>query len=160
VTVLVVQDTDKQPPRPGEELLRLVCGELDKQRTLTTELYVRGPAFVPIDVDIRIDVDPTRSISEAEDRARKVIQAYLNPLELRSDRVSKGWRFGQDLYPANLQSQLLSLPDEVGIRAVTSLRIVAGGRPHDSPTEEIKFARDALPYPGAITVRGRPQEET
>lgn len=151
VTVLIVQDTDRKPPRPGEDLLRIVCGELDRQRTLTTEVYVRGPSFVPIDVEIKIEVDPTRSISAAEDRARQVIEAYLSP---------KGWRFGAYLYPANLQSQLLALPEEIGIRAVTSLRITAGGRPHDDPIKPIEFARDALPYPATITVRGTPQEES
>jgi hypothetical protein len=181
VTVLIVQDTDRVPPSPTELLMRAVCDELDKQRTLTTEVYVRPPHFVRIDVEAKLKVDPTKSTSRAEEEARKQIRRYLSPVPLpkeTQDATAGGtaqngssnkqcvseerlWRFGQDLYPANLQSQLLSLPEEIGIRAVTSLRIHAGEQLHSPPmpTDPVQLPDDALPYPGTLDVLGVPDTE-
>jgi hypothetical protein len=177
VTVLIVQDTtQRRPPRPTEPLMRAVCDALDKQRTLTTEVYVRSPRFVRIDVEAKLTVDPTKSTSAAEDQARKQIERYLSPIQQPPDptldatpqdgtarkacvKEERLWRFGQDLYPANLQSQLLSLPEEVGIRAVPSLRIHFDGELHDSPTGPIELSEDSLPYPGTLDMRGSPDTE-
>ncbi|MBI4520323.1 MAG: putative baseplate assembly protein [Gemmatimonadetes bacterium] len=150
VTVLIVQDTDREPPTPTETLLRRVCDELDAQRTLTTEVYVRSPVFVKIDVEADLLVDPTKSMSNAENEARDQIRAYLS---------YRNWRFGQDLYPANLQSQLLSLPTDVGIWAVEGLRIHVDGQLHTSPTEPCKLGEDALPYAGRIDLSAAPYTE-
>ncbi|MBI4539746.1 MAG: putative baseplate assembly protein [Gemmatimonadetes bacterium] len=150
VTVLVVQDTDREPPTPTETLMRRVCSELDAQRTLSTEVYVRSPVFVKIDVEADLRVDPTRSLSRAEQSGREQIGRYLS---------YKSWRFGQDLYPANLQSQLLSLPEDVGIWAVERLRIHVAGRLHSSPTDPVRLAADALPYPGRIDLTATPYAE-
>jgi len=161
VTVLIVQDTtERNPPRPTEPLMRAVCKALDDQRTLTTEVYVRSPRFVRIDVDAELTVDPAKSTSGAEEQARQQIRRYLSPLQsVDSPKEERLWRFGQDLYPANLQSQLLSLPEEVGIRAVPSLRIQVDGELRQSATDPIELPDDALPYPGTLNFRGFPDAE-
>jgi hypothetical protein len=164
VTVLIVQDTTERiPPRPTETLMRAVCSALDAQRTLTTEVYVRSPEFIRIDVKAFLQVDPLRSMSGAEEAARQRIQRYLSPIPPEPGEGSRpadeGWRFGQDLYPANLQSQLLSLPDTVGIRAVTGLWISVNGNLHESPTDPILIAADALPYPGQLDLTAQPDPE-
>ncbi|MEX2283714.1 MAG: putative baseplate assembly protein [Gemmatimonadota bacterium] len=173
VTVYVVQDTaQRNPPTPTETLMRIVCDELNRKRTLTTEVYVRSAEFIRIDIEAELSIDPTRSMSHAEEEARKQIKKYLNPIgsadedgkqPVGSSRAEDGserlWRFGQDLYPANLQSQLLSLPDEVGVRAVPVLRIWRNGVLHLTPTESIRIPDNALPYLGEFGVRAKPYVE-
>lgn len=170
VTILVVQETERTPPRPTETLLRQVCSELDAQRTLATEVHVRSPRFRKVDVEARLLVDPTLSLSRAEEAGRARLQRFLSPLPAAEANgsenggrppaeVAGGWRFGQDLYPANLLSQLLSLPDDVGIRAVEGLRIHVDGRLHRSRTEPVALDADELVYPGRIDLTPEPYRE-
>jgi predicted phage baseplate assembly protein len=162
VTVFIVQDTtQRNPPSPTEALMRRVCEELNEARTLTTEVYVRSARFVKIDLAAELTVDPTRSMSRAEADARAQIERYLSPLELEAQdgRAHRPWRFGQDLYPANVQSQLLSLPEAAGVRAVPVLRMWVDGVLHTSPTDPIDIPTDALPYLGEFDVRAQPDPD-
>ncbi|HEX2203713.1 MAG TPA: putative baseplate assembly protein, partial [Longimicrobium sp.] len=139
VTVLVVQDSRETPPSTSEALLRRVCSALQEQRTLTTEVHVRAPTFVRIDVSADLRVDPELSFSEAQEAARKRL---LESLDYRK------WRFGQDLHPVNVQSRLLV--DEAGVRTVERLRITVDGRLHESASAPVRLAPDALVYAGRV----------
>ena len=62
VTVIVVPDSDADPPMPSDGLLRTVCAYLDARRLLTTELFVVAPRYVAVEIDAQIvvtdDADP------------------------------------------------------------------------------------------------------
>jgi predicted phage baseplate assembly protein len=148
VTVLVVQDSRETPPATSETLLRRVCMALDEQRTLTTEVHVRSPRFVKIDVRAELRVDPRRSMGEAQEAARKRLEAMLD---------YRRWRFGQDLHPVNVQSRLLS--DEDGVRTVERMRIHVDGRLHDSATEPLRLDPDVLVYAGQVELTALPYTE-
>jgi predicted phage baseplate assembly protein len=148
VTVLVVQDSRETPPATSETLLRRVCMALEEQRTLTTEVHVRSPRFVKIDVRGELRVDPRRSMGEAQEAARKRLEAMLD---------YRRWRFGQDLHPVNVQSRLLS--DEDGVRTVERMRIHVDGRLHDSATEPLRLDPDVLVYAGQVELTALPYTE-
>lgn len=148
VTVLVVQDSRETPPATSEALLRRVCSSLQEQRTLTTEVYVRSPRFVRVDVSAELRVDPQASMGAAQEGARRRLEALLD---------YRRWRFGQDLHPVNVQSRLLS--DEDGVRTVERLRIHVDGRLHESASAAVRIAPDALVYPGQIELAAFPYAE-
>jgi predicted phage baseplate assembly protein len=150
VTVLVLQETPRSPPAPSDDLLRLVARELNAQRTLTTEVHVRSPRFIRIDVEAELAVDPDRALGVAQEAARARLRAYLDP---------RKWRWGQDLYPANLQSQLLELYASAGVWAVPNLRILVDGSEHPSRTEPVRLADDELFLSGRIDVLANPYNE-
>lgn len=148
VTVLVVQDSRETPPAASEALLRRVCSALQEQRTLTTEVYVRSPQFVRVDVSAELRVDPQRSMGEAQEAARKRLEASLD---------YRQWRFGQDLHPVSVASRLLSEVD--GIRTVERLRIQVDGRLHPSATEPVRLPPSSLVYAGRIDLVATPYTE-
>lgn len=148
VTVLVVQDSRETPPVTSEDLLGVVCERLEAQRTLTTEVYVRPPRFVRVDVSAELRVDPQASMGGAQDAARRRVEDYLN---------YRTWRFGQDLHPANVQSRLLAEAD--GVRTVERMRIHVDGRLHESATDPVRLAADTLVYAGRIDLAAFPYTE-
>ncbi|HET6229349.1 MAG TPA: putative baseplate assembly protein [Longimicrobiaceae bacterium] len=148
VTVLVVQDSRETPPVTSEDLLRAVCAALEAQRTLTTEVYVRPPRFVRVDVAAELRVDPQRSMGEAQENARTRLEGYLD---------YRTWSFGQDLHPATVQSRLLSGDD--GVRTVERMRITVDGRLHESATGPVRLPGDTLVYAGQIDLAALPYAE-
>jgi phage-related baseplate assembly protein len=148
LTVLVVQDSRETPPVTSEDLLTAVCERLEDQRTLTTEVYVRAPRFVRVDVSAELRVDPQSSLSAAEDGARGRVEEYLD---------YRTWRFGQDLHPANVQSRLLA--ESHGVRTVERMRIHVDGRLHESATAPVRLPADTLVYAGRIDLSSRPYTE-
>ena len=144
--MLVVQDTEREPPRPDDNLLRLVCGELDKKRALTAEVYVRSPRFLRIDVTAHLVVTPGESTADAKDAARKRLDAFLDPFT---------WTFGRHLYPSNFYHELLELR-EVAIEAVEYLAIDVEGSPRDTANNKpVELDSDMLVYPGVHTIQAR-----
>lgn len=134
VTVVVVPDSDDVPPTPSRALLGHVCRFLEGHRLLTTELYVRGPEYLPVKVAARLGARPSAAFDAVARSAGVALDRFLDP---------KRWEFGRDLYPTALYDVLL---DVAGVEAVESLELEVSGRPHDRLARPVVVPAGGLVY--------------
>uniref|UniRef100_UPI0035CBCB26 putative baseplate assembly protein n=1 Tax=uncultured Sphingomonas sp. TaxID=158754 RepID=UPI0035CBCB26 len=110
-------------PRPVESLLRTICAALDARRMMTTELYVVGPVYVPVSLDIAAILTDDADSSETGALLTAALRTFLHPLYGGAD--GKGWPFGGtirygDLYRAALVS---------GVDRLDSITVTRNGQP-------------------------------
>lgn len=134
ITVAIVPDAGGRPPEPSAALIEHVSRALNRQRLLTTELYVAPPAFTPITVHARVAAQPYAAFDAVALAVRAALDAYLDP---------RTWAFGRDLYPTGLFSVLTAVPDVVAVR---TLQVYVGQRPWEEPTRPIVLGPDGLVY--------------
>jgi predicted phage baseplate assembly protein len=144
VTVVIVADTADPQPAPSGELIAAVCRDLEAVRLLATELYVSGPAFVPIAVHASLTAAPYAAADAVALAAERAIKDFLGPLHAQPDGRRTA-RFDTQFQPTGLYGALLAVPDVV---AVTALDLVVNGRPVDDPRQPV-----TLP-PGGLAVNG------
>ncbi|TQF06853.1 putative baseplate assembly protein [Kitasatospora acidiphila] len=147
VTVVVVADTDDDPPAPSGELIAAVCRYLDQYRLIATELYVSGPVFVPVSVHAALTIDPYAAADGVAALADQALRDFLAPLHRAADGTRSA-HFADQFQPTSLYAVLLAVP---GVLAVTALEITVDGRVHDDPRVAID-----LP-PGGLTRSGTHQ---
>jgi predicted phage baseplate assembly protein len=133
VTVVVVPDTEDHPPEPSGDLIRHVGRHLNRYRLLTTELFVKGPAYQAISVEARVAMEPYAASDAVERAVMEAIDAFLDP---------QGWEFGADLYPTSLYSVLLGVE---GVSAVPALTVYVG-RAEQELGEPVVVPADGLLY--------------
>lgn len=83
VTLLIIPRSDpKQPnaPQPDRIFLNAVCDYLESRRLVTTELFLRGPDYIPIWITVAIKVVAGASIAETREAVRDELLEYLSPL--------------------------------------------------------------------------------
>jgi predicted phage baseplate assembly protein len=89
VTVMIVPRYDPaapDAPSPDRFAMDAVCAYLEPRRLVTTELLLRGPAYVPVWVSVGIDVLPGLSIAEVKGRVAAELARVLSPLPLDQQR--------------------------------------------------------------------------
>lgn len=92
VTVLVIPRFDAlypETPEPDRLFLDTVCAYLNPRRVITTEVHVRGPSYVPIQVSIGIDVIPGRDVAPVREAVSAAVRQFLSPLSGGFEQ--KGW---------------------------------------------------------------------
>jgi hypothetical protein len=83
VTVMVIPAHDqRQPdaPLPDRLFLDAVCNWLDPRRLITTEIYVRGPVYIPVWVSVGIVTMPGQLRELVQKNVQAAIRDYLSPL--------------------------------------------------------------------------------
>ncbi|MCB9153372.1 MAG: putative baseplate assembly protein [Caldilineae bacterium] len=83
VTLLVIPRYDPQQPdapQPDRLFLRAVCDWIDPRRLVTTELFVRGPQYVPVYVSVGIATMPGQVRELVRQAVVDAIKTYLSPL--------------------------------------------------------------------------------
>ena len=83
VTVMVIPATDAlRPlwPSPNRLFLQRVCDHLDPRRLLTTEIYARGPEYVPVAVSVGIAVRAGYFRDEVIQDVSDRLEFYLSSL--------------------------------------------------------------------------------
>jgi predicted phage baseplate assembly protein len=101
-------------PKPSESLLRTVCAYLDERRLLTTELFVVGPRYTPVKVEISAIISPDVDAAETRAAVEAAVRAFLHPIY--GGATGKGWPFGgpvryAELYRAALVPGVVRLDD-------------------------------------------------
>lgn len=123
VTVIIVPDSLDMPPQPSQQQMEVVCRYLNERRLLTTELYIRGPKYIPIRVETKVACQPYAAVDEVRGNIVKAIVASLDPLGksqppegLRGESLLRlGGSFGVDFYPTSLFSLIQSVKDVVAV---------------------------------------------
>ena len=83
VTLMVVPASDPQRPEapaPDRLFLDAVCKWLDPRRLLTTEIFVRGPEYVPVYVSAGIVSMPGQLREQVRRDVQDALRTYLSPL--------------------------------------------------------------------------------
>ncbi|MGW7530841.1 hypothetical protein [Amycolatopsis sp. NPDC054798] len=152
VTLLLVPRFDQaQPeaPRPDRFFLDSVCAYLDPRRLVTTELFLRGPDYVPIWVSAGIDVVPGASVAEVRERVRAELVRVLSPLPSEPGdfpHAATGW----PLRTAVSKVELAAFATRVdGVRVVGSILLAAGGGPD---ADRVELTGLQLPRLAGISV--------
>jgi predicted phage baseplate assembly protein len=162
VTVVIVPDNDDRTPKPSPDQLEVVCRYLDERRLLTTELYVKGPEYLPVKVAAKVAVEPYASFAEVKSNIILAIDTALDPLGRKQINPQAGSSsaagngvgqstagtgepsgrdFGLDLYPTSLFSVIQNVPN---VKAIESLAV--NGLEGQELNRPIELKPDMLVY--------------
>jgi len=163
VTVLIVPNTREGRPVPSAELKRRVRGAIRDRAPASivdsdrSRLVVRGPSYVDISVEAKLEATPVESLSSLETSVEATISSFLHPLFGGPD--GDGWSFGTPPYLSDLYALLEGIDnvDHVGGLSTT----FEGDEDRVNVTEGDpvpKIAPDTLVFGGThdITVTGGP----
>lgn len=149
VTLLVLPTAPKDsrvPPDPSDGLLLGVAQWLEPRRLITTEIVLRGPVWVALDLRVGIEVVGTNtSIGEVQEAVRKAILAHLSPVPCDDNRA--GWPLGRAVRAAEIAVAAARVAGVSGVSGVTLAR--AGQRVAET---EIALAGLDLPWVNALGV--------
>jgi Baseplate J-like protein len=122
VTVLVIPNFDALGPlwpSPDRLFLRRVCEHLDPRRLVTTEIYVRGPTYVPVYVSVGIQVRGGFFPDVVRQEVEKRLQGYLSALPPGGPE-GKGWPLNKRLMRKDLEAVVTRVP---GVEFVNTLEL-------------------------------------
>jgi hypothetical protein len=170
VTLMLIPRYDPaQPdaPRPDQLFLDQVCAYLDPRRLVTTEVFLRGPAYKPIWISIGIDVVAGVSVAPVREAVKQAILAFLSPLPATPEApldaqallsapqyaaTQRGW----PLRKAVVELELLAVASRVpGVLLVNKVILAEGSKPAAG-----QVAMNGLELPqvlGISVVAGDPQ---
>ncbi|GHO87621.1 baseplate J/gp47 family protein [Dictyobacter formicarum] len=83
ITIMVIPKFDQvQPdaPVPDRLFLNAVCNWLNPRRLVTTEVYVRGPQYIPIWISVGTVTMPGQMREAVQGNVRTALLSYLSPL--------------------------------------------------------------------------------
>jgi hypothetical protein len=83
ITLMVIPRYDvrnPQAPEPDQPFLDAICAYLDPRRLVTTEVFLRGPAYKPIWISVGVDIVPGESVAEVRDAVKAALLRFLAPL--------------------------------------------------------------------------------
>jgi Baseplate J-like protein len=165
VTLMLVPRQDRaQPdaPSPDRFFLDAVCRYLDPRRLVTTELFLRGPDYVPIWISVGIEVVPGESIAEVQQRTAAELRRVLSPLPLELQQpppvaaatpsvpsyphTGTGWPLSTSVAKRELLAFVARVP---GVRAVNGVFLAPRS---DGDREEIELTGLELPRIAGISV--------
>ena len=104
VTVMVIPE-GSGAPEPDLTFLDAVCNFLDPKRLVTTEVYVRGPAYVPFYCSLGIDVVAGQNIATVRQAVQTAIRNYLSPLT--GGPSGSGWPLSKPVDQTGIMVQAL-----------------------------------------------------
>jgi len=153
VTVLVIPLYDQAQPEapvPDRLFLDTVCQYLDPRRVITTEVHVRGPAYVPIWVSVGIDVAPGQNVAPIREAVKEILRQFLSPLT--GGFEGSGWPLQKPVEPLELLAVAARVP---GVAKVNSVLVAlqTGGAQTAVPLTGLQLPRLA----GLAVQSGSPQ---
>ena len=142
--IVVPVRRDQRPPVPVQGELDAVARHLVQNvAPAGVEVVVGAPRYEVIGAEGRLVAEPGADLGAVVRLALAAVDGYLNPVAGGDD--GQGWPFGAPVRHAALLRRLLSAVP--GLRAVTSLNLVADGR-RLPPCADHAIAPHGLPYPG------------
>ncbi|PYK95874.1 MAG: putative baseplate assembly protein [Verrucomicrobia bacterium] len=104
VTVIVVPNAPDPAPTPNQTTLAAVCAYLDKHRLLTSEVYVVGPVYRKIKIQVQLVIAPNFDLATVKNKVQSNLSTLFDPLEGGPDFDpvngvdGTGWPFGGTVY--------------------------------------------------------------
>jgi len=135
VTVMVIPSYDPaQPaaPLPDKLFLDAVCAHLNPRRLVTTEIFLRGPAYKPIWVSMGINVVAGVGLAEVREAVRRAVLRFLAPLAERGADATRlaGMEKGWPLRKPVADREVLAVASRVpGVLSVNDVFIAEGSLP-------------------------------
>jgi predicted phage baseplate assembly protein len=107
VTVIVVPNSPAPNPTPNQTTLQAVCKYLDAHRLLTAELYVVGPVYRVIQVQVQIVVAPGYDLATVQNAVQAALITFFSPLQ--GGTGGTGWPFGGTIYYSDVYRVILNV---------------------------------------------------
>ena len=147
VTLSIVPKSDDPMPLPSRELRRVVKHFILKRTPATVscdQLHIVDPNYCPVDVVVRftpVNVDDARA---TKTRIETRLRRFLHPG--RGGRAGFGWRFGEDVYSADIAATVEEIRD---VDYVIDIQLQSEGVPQG---EIMRVPAGAIVAAGEITV--------
>jgi predicted phage baseplate assembly protein len=154
VTVMVVPANDpRQPfwPQPDRLFLQRVCNHLEPRRLVTTELYVRGPVYLPVFVSVGLQTRAGFFADFVEETVRQTMNLYLTALPPGGPE-GRGWPLSKRLLRKDLEAVITRV---AGVEYVESIEL---GVESLQDVEAHDLAGMQLPRLAGLSVRQGPAE--
>ncbi|MFL6227734.1 MAG: baseplate J/gp47 family protein [Pyrinomonadaceae bacterium] len=165
VTLMVIPRYDAQRPDapvPDRVFLDTICRYLDPRRLITTEVFLRGPDYVPIWVSVGVNVVAGASIAETCEAVKQELLKFLAPLppagqsQLEAEAAvltatqfasaQNGWALGKSIAARELLAVASRVPN---VQFVNDVFIA---RDKDAASDPIAIKGLQLPRVMGITV--------
>jgi uncharacterized phage protein gp47/JayE len=114
VTVIVVPNSPDPAPTPNQTTLAAVCAYLDKHRLLTSEIYVVGPVYRKIKVEVQLVVKPSFDLATVKNTVQANLSTFFDPLKGGTDGT--GWPFGGTVYYSDVYRAIIQTPGVTRIK--------------------------------------------
>jgi hypothetical protein len=132
VTLMLVPAVDNDnpnAPQPDQPFLDAVCDYIDPRRLVTTEVFLRGPSYVPIWLSVGFQAMAGVSIATVRDAIKAALTAFLSPLPDPDNasaypHADTGWPRLKPVVPLELQAVASRVN---GVDLVDPVLVSAGG---------------------------------
>jgi predicted phage baseplate assembly protein len=116
VTVIVVPNSPDPAPTPNQTTLKAVCAYLDTHRLLTSEVYVVGPVYRKIEIQVQLVVNPSFDLATVKNAVQYNLSTFFHPLKGGPDfdpltgTDGSGWPFGGTIYYSDVYRVIIQTP--------------------------------------------------
>ncbi|HEY6352720.1 MAG TPA: putative baseplate assembly protein [Candidatus Angelobacter sp.] len=107
VTVVVVPNSPVLNPTPNQTTLQAVCQYLDAHRLLTAELFVVGPVYRVIQVQVQIVVATGSDLATVKNAVQAALTTFFDPL--KGGTGGTGWPFGVTIHYSDVYRVILGV---------------------------------------------------
>jgi predicted phage baseplate assembly protein len=107
VTVVVVPNSPVLNPTPNQTTLQAVCQYLDAHRLLTAELFVVGPVYRVIQVQVQIVVAVGSDLATVKNAVQAALTTFFDPLKGGTGKT--GWPFGGAIHFSDVYRVILGV---------------------------------------------------
>ncbi len=155
VTLMLIPQIDPDhpdAPQPDQPFLDAVCDYIDPRRLVTTEVFLRGPAYKPIWISVGFEVVSGLSVATVRDAIKAALLAFLAPLPDPDNgsafpHAATGWPLLKPVLPLELLAIASRVP---GVDLVQPVLVSAGGSSDGS--DPISMNGLQLPQVAGISV--------
>ncbi len=153
VTLMLIPQVDPDhpdAPQPDQPFLDAVCDYIDPRRLVTTEVFLRGPTYVPIWVSVGFEVVAGLSVATVRDAIKAALLAFLAALPDPDNAAAfphadTGWPLRKPVIALELLAVASRVP---GVDLVQPVLVGAGGAGDGSDT----IAMNGLQLPQVVGI--------
>lgn len=156
VTLLVIPRNDPahpDAPEPDQPFLDAICDYIDPRRLVTTEVFLRGPAYKGIWISVGFDPVAGQSVGDVRDAIKAALTAFLAPLPASADlgfaHARTGWPRLKSVVPLELLAVASRVP---GVDLVRPVLVIADDDATGSGTDPVPMRGLELPRIAGISV--------
>jgi hypothetical protein len=146
--MIIPASKDRRPwPSFGlrQKVQKFIASRAPADLAAAAHIYVTGPDYLPIDIEVTIAPINPAEAGEVEGRARAALEDFLHPL--RGGPGRGGWEPGRDVYLSDLASELERVK---GVNYVEALALLLEGSPQG---EQIDVPDDRIAVAGELRIK-------